>query len=96
MGKKTIEQEINEFLEYFDCKKLTEFLSDIIPLFELYNVDEENDWVKNAVGEEAERNVRLIRTVYLMSRIAENHSGCLATIKANHKKIWQRLENIEV
>lgn len=93
MGKKKdIETEINEFLNYFDCQKLTSFLRDIIPLFELYDVEDEDDWVKEAVGEENERNVRLIRTVYLMSKIAENHSGTFASLKIRHKDLWQRLE----
>lgn len=68
------------------------FLRDIIPLFELYDVEDEDDWVKEAVGEENERNVRLIRTVYLMSKIAENHSGSLASIRMNFKEIWKRIE----
>lgn len=90
--KKDLETEINEFLNYFDCQKLTNFLRDIIPLFELYDVEDEDDWVKNSVGEENERNVRLIRTVYLMSKIAENHAGTLASLKMNHKDLSRRLE----
>lgn len=93
--KKDIQTEINEFLEYFDCQKMTNFLRDIIPLFELYDVEDEDDWVKEAVGEENERNVRLIRTVYLMSKIAENHSGALASIRMNFKEIWKRIEKTQ-
>ena len=68
------------------------FLRDIIPLFELYDVEDENDWVKNAVGEEDERNVRLVRTVYLMSKIAEFHAGKLCSLKIHFKDLWQRME----
>lgn len=96
MPKRTIENEINSFLEVWNCQKLTSFLRDIIPLFELYDVEDEDDWVKNAVGEENERNVRLIRTVYLMSKIAENHAGVLASIKMNYKDLWKRLEKNEM
>lgn len=94
--KKDIEAEINEFLEYFDCQKLVNFLRDIIPLFELYDVEDDGDWVKEAVGEENERNIRLIRTAYLMSKIAENHSGILASIKIKYKNLWDRLEKNEM
>lgn len=96
--KKTLEQEINEFLESWDCKQLTSFLRDIIPLFELYDVEDEDDWVKEAVGEENERNVRLIRTVYLVSKIAEFHAGKLCTIKINFKDLYKRMEkhNLEL
>jgi len=90
--KKTIEQEINEFLESWDCKQQIAFLRDIIPLFELYDVEDENDWVKEAVGESNERNVRLIRTVYLVSKIAEFHAGKLCSIKMNFKDLFKRLE----
>lgn len=90
--KKDIETEINEFLDYFNCEKLIKFLKDIIPLFELYDVEDEDDWVKDVVGEEDERNVRLIRTVYLMSRIAENHSGVLATLRSKFPDMWRRME----
>lgn len=89
---KTIEDEINDFLEMWDCNQMQDFLRDIIPLFELYDVDENNDWVKDSVGEEDERNVRLIRTVYLVSRIAEFHAGKLCHINIEFKNLWKRLE----
>lgn len=92
MKNKTLEQEINEFLEDWDCNQLTSFLRDIIPLFELYDVEDDYDWVKDAVGEENERNVRLIRTVYLISKIAENHAGNLPSVKVKFKRIFERME----
>lgn len=90
--KKTIEDELNAFLEKWDCNQIIAFLKDIIPLFELYNVDDENDWVVDEVGVENERNVRLIRTVYLISRIAEFHTGKLATVNVQFKDLYKRLE----
>jgi len=92
MKKKDIETEINEFLNYFDCEKCTNFLRDIIPLFELYDVDEEDDWVRKKVGDEDMLNVRLIRTVYLMSIIAENHGPVLVGIRSKFRNMWQRME----
>ena len=89
--KKDLEQEINEFLQKWDADQLCNFLRDIIPLFELYDVEDENDWVKKEVGED-ERNVRLIRTVYLVSRIAEFHAGRLATIKFEFRDLYKRME----
>src|SRR5215475_13166437 len=90
--KKTLEQEINEFLEKWDGRKMHDFIRDIMPLFELYDVDEEDDWVRDKVGEENLRNVRLIRTVYLVSRIAEFHAGTLCSIKMNFKNLYLRME----
>lgn len=92
--KKTIEQEINEFLEYWDMKHLTAFLRDALPLLELYDVEKEDDWVKKEVGGDELHvlTVRLIRTVYLVSRIAEAHAGKLANIKINFGNLWSRME----
>lgn len=92
--KKSLELEINEFLELWDCKQLTNFLRDIIPLFELYDVEDEDDWVEKEVGgdEENVRTVRLIRTVYLVSRIAELHSGTMAMTRCKFKDLHRRME----
>ncbi len=84
--------EINEFLETWDSEQMIAFLRDIIPLFVLFDVDDESDWVKEAVGEEDTVNVRLVRAFYLVSKIAENHAGRLASIKAKHKNLWKRME----
>lgn len=92
MKNKKIEDEINAFLEIWDAQQLISFISDIEPLLNLYDIDENNDWVKDIVGAEDERNVRLIRTVYLLSKIAENHSGKLAEIKYSFRNLWMRME----
>ena len=94
MSKSNLEQEINEFLKYWDCQKMHDFLYDIMPLVELYDVEEDEDWVSDAFGEDEARNIRLIRTVYLISRIASFHAGSLALIKANFKDIHRRMEKI--
>lgn len=92
MPKKTLEQEINEFLDVWDCPQLISFLKEIIPLCELYDVSDEDDWVRNEVGEGNEVTVRLIRTVYLISRIAEFHSGKLAISRTCFKNLWLRMK----
>lgn len=92
MSKKTLKETINEALEFWDCTQMIAFLKDIIPLFELYDVEDEDDWVKEAVGESNERNVRLIRTIYLVSIIAERHAGALAAFKMKFPKIYLKME----
>lgn len=92
MSKKDLNVLINEFLDSWDCKQHMRFLEDMIPILELYDVDEEVDWVRDAVGSENERNVRLIRTVYLVSRIAEFHAGKLASIRSHFRDLYKRME----
>jgi len=95
--KQSLEEEINHFLDRWDYKEQIQFLQDIVPLVELYNVDEDDDWVEKAVGGDIEnvRNVRLIRTVYLMSKLAEFHAGKLCMINIEFKNLWKRIEKNE-
>ena len=94
MTKKTIERELEEFLQLWDFEQLTEFFRDVIPLFELFDCEDESDWVTVEVGVENEQNVRLVRTMYLISRIAEKHTAKLARMKSEHKGLFKRLEKI--
>lgn len=96
MKKKDIKSEINDFLNVWDIDQLVSFLQDTIPLFQLYNVDEENDWVRDIVGKEDMSTIRLIRTVYLVSQIAEAHAGRLCLINAQFKHLWKRMEKCGV
>jgi len=72
------------------------FTLDVFPLFELYNIEEEDDWVKDSVGASDVHNVRLIRTVYLMSKIAENHAGRLCLMNLNFKNLWKRMQDTQL
>ena len=90
--KKSLQEEINDFLVLWGGDAMSAFLLDLIPLFHLYNVDEEDDWLKDAVGKEDLQNVRLIRTVYLMSRLAEFHGNRISSTNTNFKNLWKRLE----
>ena len=96
MAKKTIEQEINEFLEWWDYEHIGEFFRYIEPLLELYNVTEKEDWVATAVGEEDARNVRLIRTVYIVSKMCEAFGGRFVSINTRFKHLYKRLEKENV
>lgn len=91
--KKTIEEEINEFIEFWDIDSLTSILTDSFQLIHLYNVDESDDWVKEVVGEDDLRNVRLIRTVYLLSKMAHMYAGKLVRTKMDFPNLWLRLES---
>lgn len=94
MTKKTIEKEINEFLESFNLETLISFLECAIPLAELYNVEENDDWVEHAVGKDEASTIRVIRTIYLVSKLSDMHAGTLCLIKARYNKLWKRLEKI--
>lgn len=90
--KKDLNVELAEFLAEWDSQHLTSFLREAIQLFELFDIEDDHDWVIDQVGQENAQNVRIIRTAYLISRIAEFHAGKLCTIKVRFKNLWERLE----
>ena len=91
--KKTLEDQINECASYIFDEKVVNFLYDVIPLFELYDVEDDGDWVVDAVGADNEANIRALRTVYLMSKIAERHSGVLAHIRGAYPRLYMRMKD---
>lgn len=93
-NKKTLEQEINEFLEIWDYKQQCAFLRDILPIVELYNVEENDDWVaKEVSGDKQNVNtVRLVRSVFLISRLCEIHAGKMCMMSVQFKNLWSRLQ----
>ena len=90
--KKTTEDMINEFLDVWSVKDMKGFMKDCIPLFELFHVDEKDDWVADQVGEDNKVNVRLIRMVYILSHFAEFHAAKLCRINIDFKDLWRRIE----
>ena len=91
---KSVEDLVNEFLDVWGAEELNGFFRDIIPLFQLYNVEEDDDWVARAVAGDTEeaRTLRLIRTVYLVSRIAEFHAGKLCRLNCSFNSLWKKIE----
>lgn len=92
--KKDLDATINDALDDWDCNQMIAFLRDVIPLLELYDVEDEDDWVEKEVGAGVEnvRNVRLIRTLYLVSRIAEFHTGKLVSFKCKYPQLHKKME----
>lgn len=97
MAKQTLEEEINAFVDMWGYKEQIAFFRDSVPLMELYDVVEGDDWVHDSVGGDIEnaRTVRMLRTVYLVSRLAEFHAGLLCTINVRFKNLWKRMEKLD-
>lgn len=94
---KTIEDEINAFLELWDVEQNTNLCVFLDEYFRIFNVTEDEDWIANKVGGTKENiaTIRFIRTVYLISRLADDYAGRLCTIKAHFKGLWERMEQVK-
>ena len=89
-----VEADMGKILAIYNCDKFIELLEDIYELVLLYNVDESDDWVKDAVGEQDTRSVRQIRTAYLLAKLAHHHADSLKRVKRVAPGLHQQLEKI--
>lgn len=90
--KKTIHEEVNEILDIVNVDCINLFFKELYYLFELFDVDEKDDWVEKLVGKDNVREVRLIRACYIVSRMAEHFSSKFCSVKAHHPNFWKRLQ----
>ena len=93
-NKKTIEDQINEFVKVWDVDSLINLFDLYEKLRHLYDVTEEDDWLEKIVGLEDRRNVRVVRTIYILSKLSQCFSGKMAITKINFPNLWKKLENV--
>lgn len=89
--KRPIEDEINDMMEEYGARHICGLIREIYEFYELYDVDENDDWIEKQVGAENAREVRIIRTCYLLSRMAELHAGMLIGIRTKYPMLYKRL-----
>jgi hypothetical protein len=92
--QKNLNDQLNDFMEVWGAPELIQFLKDILPFFELYDVDDHDDWVEKKVGKEDTQNVRLARTIYLLSKFCAHHSGRMARTNCEFKDLWIKMEKV--
>lgn len=90
--QKDLNQEMAEFLLAWDGHKMTQFLRDAYEIFELYNIRPGKDWVADLVGEFDKDDVRVVRTIYLMSKLAQNFGAELLKLHCQFKGLPVRME----
>lgn len=93
--KVSVNDKVIGILELFGPDRLMEFLTVVQELFALYDVDEAEDWVASKVGEENAREVRLARTAYLLSIIADMHGKYFQKIQRRFPNFYKDAEKIE-
>lgn len=84
--------EMSKILGIYRCDRFIELIEDIYEIVRLYNVDEVEDWVADTVGWEDVRNVRLARTAYLLSKLADRHHRWLRSVNRAAPGFWKRAE----
>lgn len=92
----TLQDDIQRILGIYGPNQLNSLIEDAYELFQLYDVDEKDDWVEQFVGSENLREVRLARTAYLLSRIADHHADLLKKVSRGSKGFWLKAEKSHV
>ena len=92
-NKKTVEQEINEFFDLLCKNDISEMLSHMFEVFILYDVDKDDDWVKNSIeNKEESEQIRILRTVHLLSKMSDLYAGKFVLIKTKFPNLWLKME----
>lgn len=91
-SRKNLNDELSEFLAYWDVDKTVALLEDLQEIFKLYDVDKEDDWLEKIVGREDVCEVRLARTVYLLSIMAHRWTPVFLRTRAEWPDLWRRIE----
>jgi len=106
MKKKTLSEEIEEFIEVWDSTAVTRMLSFIIELHKIFDVDvsdeiydkfdeEDDEQYQKRIGMiEEKQNNRLVNAAFLISWFAEFYAGKLVNTNVKFKGLWQRMEKL--
>ncbi len=92
MKLEKLEKQINEVLNDWAYKPIISMIKDIAPIITLYAVESNEAIELKKIDPEDQNNVRLIRTVYLLLKFAENHAGKLAMLKSKYPKLASEME----
>ena len=87
--------EMGKVLGIYNCEKFIELIEDIYEIVLLYDVDEKEDWVRDRVGEINLKDVRIARTAFLLSRLADRHANALKRVHRAAPALWQKMERLK-
>lgn len=93
--KLSLDEQLNEIMQLFDFESMCDLMKCLAELFKIYNVDDEDDWIEKLVGKDNLQNVVRVRTVYILSKIADTHASKFSTCKIRFGGVWKQLEKIQ-
>jgi len=92
MPKRNVNEDLERCITQWIGKQLPGIMNYMIEMCKLWNIDDDNDFLKQELGCEDVKNHRLILTAYMLSRFAESYAGALVSFKVEYKDLWKRLE----
>lgn len=95
MTNEQLEKNIQKFFEVWDFEQMNDLARFFIEFLEVFELDKDLDWEKEVLQNEDKRNVKIIRCVYIILKLADLYSGKLLCTKAEFKNLWKKLEAIE-
>lgn len=95
-GKNNLGDCVNGILKIFGPDQLTDLLRTTWELYDLYGRDEDGDWVEDAVGIENVDEVRLARTAYILSALADHNAKLFDKINKRYPGFYKLAEKLAV
>lgn len=89
-----VTKSVDEILKIFHPDKLMELYNDFVRLFDTWNTSPEDDEELQKHCSDKLDLLRLIRTAYALSILAENHARDLRKLVDRHPKFYSICESI--
>lgn len=90
-----LETKVARFFEKWSFDDLNDCARYFLEFLEIFQLDEEFDWDKEVLQDENNRNIKIIRCMYVMTKFADMYGSKLLATKLEFKSLWKKLEGIE-
>lgn len=95
MTNEDLEEKVQMFFEKWSFDEMNDLARFFIEFLEVFELDKDLDWEKEVLANEDVRNVKIIRCMYIVLKMADLYSGKLVATKVEFKGLWRKLEGLE-
>ena len=89
-----VTKSVQEILNIFHPDKIMDLYNDFVLLFEMCNTSEDDEQELQSMCQDDINLLRLVRTAYALSIIAEKHGYDLRKVADRHPKFYQLCDSI--
>jgi predicted KAP-like P-loop ATPase len=90
-----LESNIQVFFDKWSFEEMNDLARFFLEFLEVFELDKEMDWEKEVIANEDVRNVKIIRCMYIVLKMADLYAGKLVATKVEFKSLWRKLEALE-
>jgi len=90
-----LESKIHVFFEKWSFEEMNDLARFFIEFLEVFEIDKDMDWEREVLQNEETRNIKIIRCMYIVLKMADLYAGKFVATKVEFKGLWRKLEALE-